>query len=414
MAGALDAGTVGAVELGAAVATVLVATAVVATALVATAVGGGSVAAGSVCEVICSDPHAADATTTSPHNHHARFIGGSVRGGRAGVWRSVTQDTLATTAEEHHMNVGYIIGSLSAGSINRKLANALAELAAERTGLLLTEIPIGELGLYDREGDDAYPPAALAFKERIRTSDGLIICTPEYNRSIPGVLKNALDWASRPYGDNAFAGKPVGVIGASPGAIGTSLAQQHLRNILAYLDAPTLGQPEAFVQFSDDRFDGAGRVIDEDTREFLSDWLIALEAWIVQFRNANTAATGDVPAAEIDSEDQVNDPVPGAPSDNVTMSELIDALDADGFGAQFVPRDGAAVECSNCHAVVPAGELDVAVSRRLEGASDPADMSTVYAARCPQCATGGTIVLSYGINATPDEADISKALRGAA
>ncbi|HWL44901.1 MAG TPA: NADPH-dependent FMN reductase [Ilumatobacter sp.] len=308
------------------------------------------------------------------------------------------------------MNVGYIIGSLSAGSINRKLVNGLNELASQRTNLHLTEISIGELSLYDRERDDDYPPEAIELKRAIRASDGLLICTPEYNRSIPGALKNAIDWASRPYGDNAFAGKPVGVIGASPGAIGTSLAQQHLRNILAYLDAPTLGQPEAFIQFSDERFDESGRIIDDETREFLGDWLVALEEWIARVGPSGSAA-GD--AGPIESEAMVGTPLAGAPSDNVSMIELLDALDADGFGAQFLPRDGGDVECSNCGATVPAGDLNVAVARRLEGASDPDDMSTVYAATCPACKTGGTIVLGYGVNASGDEIAIGHALSGA-
>ena len=305
------------------------------------------------------------------------------------------------------MKVGYIVGSLSAGSINRQLVNALVEIAAERTTMQLTEIPIADLDLYDRERDEHYPHEALEVKRLIRASDGLLICTPEYNRSVPGVLKNAIDWASRPYGDNAFAGKPVGIIGTSPGAIGTSLGQQHLRNILAYLDAPTLGQPEAFIQYSDDRFDESGRVTDAETREFLGDWLVALEEWIGRFASAGNQAPV---ASAVESESSMNKPVAGAPSDNVTLSELIDALDADGFGSQFLPRDDGAVECSSCGAVVPAGDLDVAVASRLEGASDPDDMSTVYAARCPACEAGGTIVLSYGVNATDDEAQISRAL----
>src|SRR5690606_524371 len=109
------------------------------------------------------------------------------------------------------------------------------------------------LPFYNYDLDGNFPQVAETFKQSVRSSDALMIVTPEYNRSIPGVLKNAIDWASRPYGDNAFAGKPVGVIGASIGAIGTAMAQQHLRNILAYLDAPTLGQPEAFVEFTEER-----------------------------------------------------------------------------------------------------------------------------------------------------------------
>ena len=305
------------------------------------------------------------------------------------------------------MNVGYIVGSLSKGSINRQLALALADLADARTGLRFREIPISPLGLYDRERDDDYPPEAVELKRQIRACDGIVICTPEYNRSIPGVLKNAIDWASRPYGDNAFAGKPVGVIGASPGAIGTALAQQHLRAILAYLDAPTLGQPEAFVQFTDERFDTDGEVIDDETREFLGDWLVAFEAWIGRAGSGSAAVGG---GGSLASEPMLNEPVAGAPSDNVTMTEVISALDADGYGAQFIPQAEGAVECSHCGAVVAAGDLDVAVARRLEGASDPADMSTVYAATCPRCGAGGTIVVAFGVNASAEEATIGRAL----
>ncbi len=173
--------------------------------------------------------------------------------------------------------VGYIIGSLSKDSINRKLMDALVKLAPE--SLTFVEIPIADLPVYNRDVDADYPEVAVEYKKAIEATDALVYATPEYNRSIPGSLKNAIDWASRPYGDNAFAGKPVGIIGASPGAIGTALAQQHLRNILAYLDARTLGQPEAFVQFTDDRFADDGTVRDAETRDFLTDWLTAFCEW---------------------------------------------------------------------------------------------------------------------------------------
>lgn len=304
------------------------------------------------------------------------------------------------------MQVGYIVGSLSRGSINRKLVAGLSELAAQRTALELVEIPIGDLALYDRERDDDYPAEAIELKRRIRECDGVLIATPEYNRSIPGVLKNAIDWASRPYGDNAFVGKPVAIIGASVGAVGTGIAQQHLRAILGYLDAPTLGQPEAFIQWTDERFDDDGSIVDDETREFLGDWLVAFEEWI----GRTGAAQPRAELASIESEDPVGETVAGAPSDNVTLVELIDALDADGYTAQLLPRDGGAVECSHCGTVTPAAELTVTTARRLEGASDPDDMVTVYAARCPACQAGGTIVLGFGVNATGEEAAINRAL----
>lgn len=182
------------------------------------------------------------------------------------------------------LKVGYIIGSISAQSINRKLMHGVIQLESERDPgedppCEFTELPIADLPLYNYDLDDNYPSSATAFKQAILRSDALIIATPEYNRSIPGALKNAIDWGSRPYGESAFRGKPTGILGASVGAIGTALAQQHLRNILAYLDAPTLGQPEAFVHFTPERFADDGTVTDASTREFLTDWLTAFREW---------------------------------------------------------------------------------------------------------------------------------------
>ena len=189
------------------------------------------------------------------------------------------------------ITVGCIVGSISSSSINRKLVDGLIAIEAERgdsegDALEFVPIPIDDLPLYDRELDDDYPQVAIDLKDAIQRSDALLIATPEYNRSIPGVLKNAIDWASRPYGDSAFTGKPVGIVGASVGAPGTSMAQQHLRNILAYLDAPTLGQPEVFIQFTPERFADDGTVTDPSTREFLGDWLTAFREWIGHFATA--------------------------------------------------------------------------------------------------------------------------------
>ena len=186
------------------------------------------------------------------------------------------------------INVGCIVGSTSSQSINRKMLNGLIEIERGRdTGdgevFDFHDISIRDLPLYDYELDDDVPPTAVALKQAISRSDALIVATPEYNRSIPGPLKNAIDWASRPYGENSFRGKPVGIVGASVGAVGTAAAQQHLRNILAYLDAPTLGQPEVFVQFTDDRFAPDGSIVDASTREFLADWLAAYRDWVGHF-----------------------------------------------------------------------------------------------------------------------------------
>jgi chromate reductase len=186
------------------------------------------------------------------------------------------------------ITIGCIVGSISASSINRKLVEGVIEIASARReagdrAFEFVPIPIDGLPLYDYELDDTFPPAATALKDAIRRSDALLIATPEYNRSFPGVLKNAIDWASRPYGDSVFGGKPVGIIGASVGASGTAMAQQHLRNVLAYLDAPTLGQPEVFIQYTSERFAEDGTVSDPSTREFLGDWLDTYRTWVERF-----------------------------------------------------------------------------------------------------------------------------------
>jgi chromate reductase, NAD(P)H dehydrogenase (quinone) len=163
--------------------------------------------------------------------------------------------------------VGYLIGSLSRNSINRRLAKALIGLAPRE--LEFTEIPIADLPLYNYDLDNAFPPAARAFKDKVSSVDALLFLTPEYNRSIPGSLKNAIDWGSRPYGQNAFARKPSGVIGASPGKIGTAVGQQHLRSILGYLNSPQMNSPEAYIEFTKGLVDDEGKVTNESTEKFL-------------------------------------------------------------------------------------------------------------------------------------------------
>ena len=143
-------------------------------------------------------------------------------------------------------NIAVIVGSLRKDSFNRKLATGLARLAP--ADFRFTQVRLDDLPLYNQDDDGQQAASVLRLKGEIKAAQGLLFVTPEYNRSIPGVLKNAIDHASRPYGQSAWAGKPAGVIGASVGAIGTAMAQQHLRNVLAYLDVPTLGQPEAFIQ----------------------------------------------------------------------------------------------------------------------------------------------------------------------
>ena len=167
--------------------------------------------------------------------------------------------------------VGYIIGSLSRDSINRLLCRALVRLAP--SNLTLHEIPIGDLPLYNRDLDVSYPPEALALKEAISGSDAILFVTPEYNRDIPGSLKNAIDWGSRPWGQNSFARKPTAVIGASTGKIGTAVAQQNLRSILSFCNAPQMNAPEAYIQFTPGLVDASGEVADETTEVFLRDWM---------------------------------------------------------------------------------------------------------------------------------------------
>ena len=175
--------------------------------------------------------------------------------------------------------IALIVGSLRRDSFNRKLAQALQKMAPQEFRFELAEI--GDLPLYNQDDDANQAPAVKRLKEQVAGSQGVIFVTPEYNRSIPGVLKNAIDHASRPYGQSAFAGKPAGVIGISVGAIGTAMAQQHLRNVLAYLDMPTLGQPEVFLQNKEGFFTADGQV-GEASRGFVQGWLDKYCAFVKQ------------------------------------------------------------------------------------------------------------------------------------
>jgi chromate reductase len=163
--------------------------------------------------------------------------------------------------------VGYIIGSLSSKSINRTLSKALIGVAPD--DLEFSEIPIGNLPLYNRDLDDDYPPEATALKEAIASSDAVLFVSPEYNRSIPGALKNAIDWASRPWGKNSFHHIPAAVIGASPGAIGTAVGQQSLRAVLGFCNARQMTSPEAYIQFKPEIFADDGEIRDQSTEAFL-------------------------------------------------------------------------------------------------------------------------------------------------
>lgn len=166
--------------------------------------------------------------------------------------------------------IAVIVGSLRKDSFNRKLADAIVKLAPPEFSF--KQLQIGDLPLYNQDDDANQAESVKRLKAEIVAAQGLLFVTPEYNRSIPGVLKNAIDHASRPYGQSAWTGKPAGVLGASPGAAGTAMVQQHLRNVLANLDVPTLGQPEAFIQVKEGLFDEAGD-IGAGSRKFLQNWM---------------------------------------------------------------------------------------------------------------------------------------------
>ena len=167
--------------------------------------------------------------------------------------------------------VGYFVGSLSSTSINRVLSRALIRLAPE--DFEFAEIPIGNLPLYSPDFDADYPPEAVALKEAIAAADAVLFVTPEYNRSIPGALKNAIDWASRPWGKNSFHHMPAAVIGASPGQIGTAVGQQSLRAVLSFCNARQMTAPEAYITFRPGLFTDDGEVTDETTSAFLADFM---------------------------------------------------------------------------------------------------------------------------------------------
>lgn len=177
----------------------------------------------------------------------------------------------------HQYTIALIIGSLRKDSFNRRLGNVLIKMAPE--DLLFKESEIRDLPLYNQDDDQNQAAAVKRLKAEIASSDGVLFVTAEYNRSIPGVLKNAIDNASRPYGQSAWAKKPAGIIGVSVGSIGTALAQQHLRNVLAYLDMPTLGQPEAFVHAKEGLFDEQGN-IGAGSQKFIQKYLDSFSAFI--------------------------------------------------------------------------------------------------------------------------------------
>lgn len=180
--------------------------------------------------------------------------------------------------------VGYLIGSIAKESINRKLAGALVKLAPKE--LVMSEIPIADLPLYSYDFDANFPPAGKALKESIASVDAILFVTPEYNRSIPGALKNAIDWASRPYGQNSFTRKPSAVIGTSPGKIGTAVGQQHLRSILGFCNSPQMNSIEAYIQFEKGLITDEGDVTDASVAEFLRKYMAEFHQFIARVYTA--------------------------------------------------------------------------------------------------------------------------------
>jgi chromate reductase len=177
--------------------------------------------------------------------------------------------------------VAVFVGSLRKDSFNRKLARAVEKLAP--ADFEFAHIRIDNLPLYNQDFDADYPAEPARLKKDVEAADALLFVTPEYNRAIPGVLKNAIDIASRPWGTNSFAGKPAAVIGTSIGSTGTAMAQQHLRNVLAYLDVPTLAQPEVFIHFKEDLIADDGSIANDSTRKFLQGFVDDYVAWIRRF-----------------------------------------------------------------------------------------------------------------------------------
>ena len=174
--------------------------------------------------------------------------------------------------------------SLRRDSINSKVANALVERAPE--GLALSIVEIGQLPIYNQDGDDKPPTEWTTFRERIRAADAVLFVTPEHNRSVPAALKNAIDVGSRPYGKSAWSGKPGAVVSASPGGIGGFGANHHLRQSLVFLNVPAMAQPEAYIGGADKLFDANGKLFNDGTQTFLKDFMQAYDAWITANRKS--------------------------------------------------------------------------------------------------------------------------------
>jgi chromate reductase, NAD(P)H dehydrogenase (quinone) len=185
-------------------------------------------------------------------------------------------------------NIAVFVGSLRKESFNRKMAKVLITLAPE--SLLLEIIEIGGLPLYNQDYDDEGKPPSewITFRKQVRSFNGYLFVTPEYNRSVPGVLKNALDVGSRPYGQSVWGGKPGAVVSVSPGTIGGFGANHHLRQSLVFLDVPAMQQPEAYIGGAAHLFDASGKIANEATLELLVKFMDAFAAWVEKNSSKNT------------------------------------------------------------------------------------------------------------------------------
>jgi chromate reductase, NAD(P)H dehydrogenase (quinone) len=179
--------------------------------------------------------------------------------------------------------VAVIVGSLRKDSMNLKLGKALAKLGQDK--FEATFLQIGDLPLFNQDLEANFPESATRLKNDIKAADAVLFVTPEYNRSMPGPLKNAIDWCSRPYGKNAFAGKPAAICGASPGAIGTACSQSSLKPVLSYLDIALMGQPELYLHFTEGLIDSDGNISNENTQKFLKKFVDTFATWIAQHSN---------------------------------------------------------------------------------------------------------------------------------
>jgi NAD(P)H-dependent FMN reductase len=177
--------------------------------------------------------------------------------------------------------IAVVVGSIRQGSFNKQLARAVESLAP--ADFEFEHLDIASLPPYSQDYDADYPQVALDFKQKVKEANAILFVTPEYNRSIPGVLKNAIDWASRPWGHSAWGGKPGAIIGTSVGAIGTAIAQSHLRGVCAYLDIALLGQPEMFIKHDASRIDADGNVTNDETRKFLQNFVDKYVAWVKHY-----------------------------------------------------------------------------------------------------------------------------------